>query len=667
MYRYYGIVRGFTGPGLALTSVAVYDDAAGTSMASIYDANGSALANPTTTNARGAIDVYSPRGELWYKVAGDTVVQPLPRTGVGPVINVRDYGAVGDGVTNDTDAVQAALDEAASYGVGSGTTVFNRPPVYFPPGVYLVDGFTIEVQNLSIVGAGRRATCLVPSGTTPIFSLGVFTTTPANAYVGTAQGFECRDLTFRDPDKDSWTLVGVSQDATAIQDNGSGGVKLTNVDFRGFLNGVYAPYGHDYCWYYACEFFRCTTALYYGPGTQQVNHFGTTFGVCGRDLLNEGGQHIAFHGCVFNDPKYYSLDLQRPDSLSSGVTTLSAKSELDISLYTPWFETGSWQIGWEPTAHIRLGSTSETYVVRGVHIYDAKLISGSAGMGDTTNHYFVYLEKGKYVDINGISIEGDYIDAVVGQPGGSDYEAYVDNLKTVDGYTDIPAFSPMPTSCRVGHNRDESSFGKAPRMFMSTNSSPPTTGYHQRGEICWNNGVRGGAMIGWVCTTSGTPGTWNGIGTVTDTGYSVAPSSLSVKPTLTIDEITAATAAVVRTTAAHGMSTGHWCYIAGTNSTPNIDGWQEVTVIDSTHFSVPVTTTGAGTTGTCQPTYRNGSPYPVDYIVRGGTVTKIEISRDAGANFTDTGLTAGIFNLRYWDIICITCSVAPTVRRVPKP
>ena len=61
--------------------------------------------------------------------------------------NVRDYGAVGDGVTLDTRAVQAAID--ACYKDEGGTVVV-------PPGVYLIG--TIELKSnvtLHVVAAGK--------------------------------------------------------------------------------------------------------------------------------------------------------------------------------------------------------------------------------------------------------------------------------------------------------------------------------------------------------------------------------------------------------------------------------------------------------------------------------------------------------------------------------
>ncbi|MGH9560919.1 MAG: glycosyl hydrolase family 28-related protein, partial [Terracidiphilus sp.] len=65
-------------------------------------------------------------------VAGNETVQgPRPR------IDVTAYGAKGDGGTNDTAAIQAALTAACAQS--------NRPTVFFPPGAYLVT----QTQNPS--------------------------------------------------------------------------------------------------------------------------------------------------------------------------------------------------------------------------------------------------------------------------------------------------------------------------------------------------------------------------------------------------------------------------------------------------------------------------------------------------------------------------------------
>jgi hypothetical protein len=42
----------------------------------------------------------------------------------------------------------------------------------------------------------------------------------------------------------------------------------------------------------------------------------------------------------------------------------------------------------------------------------------------------------------------------------------------------------------------------------------PTTGGHAQGEIVWNVNATAGGKVGWVCTTSGTPGTWKAFGAI---------------------------------------------------------------------------------------------------------------------------------------------------------
>jgi hypothetical protein len=58
----------------------------------------------------------------------------------GAVFNVLDYGAVGDGVANDTASIQAAIDAAQAAAQTNSLVVFygTAPTVFFPSGIYKI-------------------------------------------------------------------------------------------------------------------------------------------------------------------------------------------------------------------------------------------------------------------------------------------------------------------------------------------------------------------------------------------------------------------------------------------------------------------------------------------------------------------------------------------------
>ena len=103
-----------------------------------------------------------------FQQAGVGAVSTTVQNKLQESLSVKDFGAVGNGVTNDTAAIQAALNHAAA----------NNLSLHFPAGTYIASGLTYTASylaHLTISGEGSGNTTLqAPPGTTsPVFTLGV--------------------------------------------------------------------------------------------------------------------------------------------------------------------------------------------------------------------------------------------------------------------------------------------------------------------------------------------------------------------------------------------------------------------------------------------------------------------------------------------------------------
>jgi hypothetical protein len=87
-------------------------------------------------------------------------------------INVKapPYSAAGDGVTDDSTAIQNAINAAQAAGGG---------PVYFPPGTYKCNSLTVTGNNVRLVGAGASSSVLLKSGAGTLLSF-TGTTSPSS-------------------------------------------------------------------------------------------------------------------------------------------------------------------------------------------------------------------------------------------------------------------------------------------------------------------------------------------------------------------------------------------------------------------------------------------------------------------------------------------------------
>jgi len=109
-----------------------------------------------TVNAN---DSGTVRGASSYKVTKNKQILQLLPVGtdydVIPTlntdrINVKDYGATGGGVTNDTTSVSNAV--TAAYALAK--------PLYFPSGTYLIDSLVIPTNSLTVYGDGEGKSIL---------------------------------------------------------------------------------------------------------------------------------------------------------------------------------------------------------------------------------------------------------------------------------------------------------------------------------------------------------------------------------------------------------------------------------------------------------------------------------------------------------------------------
>lgn len=163
------------------------------------------------------------------------IKQPTPPVQVATNVNVKDFGATGNGTTNDAPAIQNAIAAAKASGQG----------VFFPPGTYL-HTTVIQANGVALIGAGGGttllantfATAVILSGVSPSIQNLVLNSVPAGG-----------GATTTDPNMATLAVVGATnfnvQGITIVQGTGRPGVflqqsavgQVTSVTFTGSGGG----------------------------------------------------------------------------------------------------------------------------------------------------------------------------------------------------------------------------------------------------------------------------------------------------------------------------------------------------------------------------------------------------------------------------------------------
>jgi hypothetical protein len=273
-----------------------------------------------------------------FAATGATTSRTLPDR-LAEVVNVKDYGAKGDGVADDTAALQAAFNAAwgpVSAPHANNNRLLNRP-VVFPAGNYITTG-TLYCQSVIgawIIGAGSRMTAITYKG--PISRTAKTNLVFTNGFAYIRMEGISLVMTGGNTAADKTVCFNWNWNAIDYPAVNTTHFYMTDVSFSGASFGFLAAdpteppnYGHecDCASFINCRIDSCDVGLYAANWNAILGAFlggsvtncmttgiwnaavgipavcGTRFANNGLDIVNFGGDAILISGCYSTSPNF---------------------------------------------------------------------------------------------------------------------------------------------------------------------------------------------------------------------------------------------------------------------------------------------------------------------------------------------------------------------------
>jgi len=437
----------------------------------------------------------------------------------GAVANVLDYGAKGDGTTNDTAAIQSAINAAAAK-----TT---KGAVYLPSGTYKITATLTVPYGVSIFGEGGTASILqcedcdglqftsfgyqigsmfyedfgltANSGTNRVGILALDdASTQDGLYINRLRFYGWNQCIVLSSD---WNCTisdcvgqNINQAINLAQGNGQAlGIRIINNRFTYAAGGLGAADKYAIVLSATTKFIESVHIL-----TNQIYGFVRNITISKGYFVNIVGNDLSGTGNViqFDTPVGgYTIQnnfIETVGAASCGIYIPSVGS-LDNTFRTEIQNNNIQSTGGTPAYGIDIGQGGGSYqwnilidnnTISGFATADIRLVAG--GYTTISNNRC----------ISSVATQSMYLDTIT---GGS---VSVQNNRCLKAIT-------------LGNVADYTN-GKLLFLgniengtFQATKqSASPTTGTWRLTDVVMNSAPATGSPAGWVCTVAGTPGTW---------------------------------------------------------------------------------------------------------------------------------------------------------------